>query len=83
MEIMVRPQCRGPKKPQLTPLDGYPPIPLKEQIPRSPSSVRYVAFLLGINIGPHKKVPMANLKEVLEKLGFTNVKTLLNSGNAI
>jgi uncharacterized protein (DUF1697 family) len=45
------------------------------------SSVRYVLFLRGINVGGNKKVPMATLKKMLEQMGFENVKTLLNSGN--
>lgn len=44
---------------------------------------RYIAFLRGINISGKNKVPMAELKEVFEKLGFTEVKTYLNSGNVI
>lgn len=44
---------------------------------------RYVALLRGINVGGNKKVPMADLKKMLEKMGYTNVKTLLNSGNAM
>lgn len=44
---------------------------------------KYVALLRGINIGGHKKVPMKELKKALEKEGFLNVKTLLNSGNVV
>lgn len=44
---------------------------------------RYVAFLRGINVGGHHKVPMVDLRNELEKLGFENVLTLLNSGNVI
>ena len=43
----------------------------------------YIALLRGINIGGHKKVPMADLKKMLEKMGYENVRTLLNSGNAV
>ncbi len=43
----------------------------------------YVAFLRGINVGGHHKVPMADLRKLLEKNGFERVKTLLNSGNVI
>ncbi len=50
---------------------------------KKPSSTRYVAFLRGINVGGNKKVPMADLKKMLEKMGFTNVKTLLASGNVV
>ncbi len=44
---------------------------------------RYVAFLRGINVGGHHKVPMADLRKALEKLNCNNVITLLNSGNVI
>ncbi len=44
---------------------------------------KYVIFLRGINVGGNKKVPMVDLKKMLEKLGYKNVKTLLASGNAI
>lgn len=43
----------------------------------------YAAFLRGINVGGNKKVPMAQLKKMLEKMCFTDVKTLLASGNVI
>ena len=39
------------------------------------------AFLRGINVGGHHKVPMATLRTVFESMGFTSVRTLLNSGN--
>lgn len=43
----------------------------------------YVAFLRGINVGGHHKLPMADLTLIFESLGYTNIKTLLNSGNVI
>ncbi len=47
------------------------------------TKIRYVAFHRGINIGGHKKVPMAELRELYESLEFENVKTILNSGNVV
>ncbi|WP_257462723.1 DUF1697 domain-containing protein [Archangium lipolyticum] len=44
---------------------------------------RYIALLRGINVGGNKKVPMARLRELLEGLGYTDVATLLQSGNAV
>jgi len=44
---------------------------------------KYVSLLRGINVGGHKKVPMADLRKLLEKHGFRNVKTLLASGNVV
>lgn len=43
--------------------------------------MRYAAFLRGINVGGNKKVPMADLRSVVEGLGHSDVATLLQSGN--
>jgi uncharacterized protein (DUF1697 family) len=42
---------------------------------------RYVALLRGINVGGHKKLPMAELRSLMELLGFTEVSTYIQSGN--
>ena len=44
---------------------------------------RYVALFRGINVGKAKRIAMADLRALLEKLGFEDVRTLLNSGNAV
>ena len=44
---------------------------------------KYIALLRGINVGGHRKVPMADLKKMMESLGFLKIITLLNSGNII
>ena len=44
---------------------------------------RFVALLRGVNVGKGKRVPMAEFKAMLEGLGYTDVSTLLNSGNAV
>jgi uncharacterized protein (DUF1697 family) len=43
----------------------------------------YVALLRGVNVGGNKMVAMAELREMLTKLGFADAKTLLQSGNAV
>ncbi len=43
----------------------------------------FVALLRGVNVGKAKRVPMAELRALLSDLGYTNVVTLLNSGNAV
>lgn len=43
----------------------------------------YVALLRGINVGSSKKVPMAELRQLLTGLGWTGVRTYLQSGNAV
>jgi uncharacterized protein (DUF1697 family) len=43
----------------------------------------FVALLRGVNVGKAKRVPMAELRTLLCELGYTNVATLLNSGNAV
>jgi uncharacterized protein (DUF1697 family) len=42
---------------------------------------RHIALLRGINVGGHKKVPMAALREALGAAGFEDVKTYVQSGN--
>jgi uncharacterized protein (DUF1697 family) len=44
---------------------------------------RYVVLLRGINVGKAKRVAMADLRALLGDLGFSDVKTVLNSGNAV
>ncbi|MFJ3586730.1 DUF1697 domain-containing protein [Streptomyces sp. NPDC090127] len=43
----------------------------------------YAALLRGINVGGHRKVPMADLRSLLEELGHRDVRTYLQSGNAV
>lgn len=43
----------------------------------------YVAFLRGINVGGHHKVPMKDLRAELSKINLKNIITLLNSGNVL
>jgi len=47
------------------------------------SRCRYVALLRGVNVGKAARVPMAGLRALLEGLGYDDVATLLNSGNAV
>lgn len=47
------------------------------------TSIRTVALLRGINVGRAKRIAMADLRALLCELGFTDVRTLLNSGNAV
>ncbi|MEW6251548.1 MAG: DUF1697 domain-containing protein [Planctomycetota bacterium] len=42
-----------------------------------------IALLRGINIVGRKMVPMAELRELACRLGFTGVRTLLQSGNLV
>ena len=44
---------------------------------------RQIALLRGINVGGNKKVEMARLRALLEGLGYRDVRTHLNSGNAV
>lgn len=45
--------------------------------------VRLVALLRGINVGRAKRVEMAKLRALLTDLGYGEVRTLLQSGNAV
>lgn len=44
---------------------------------------RCVALLRGINVGRAKRVAMADLRKLIADLGYSDVKTLLNSGNVV
>lgn len=43
----------------------------------------YVALLRGINVGGNNKIEMVRLKQTFERLGFSDVKTFIASGNVI
>lgn len=43
----------------------------------------WIALLRGINVGKNKRVAMADLRDVIESLGYSDARTLLNSGNAV
>lgn len=42
-----------------------------------------IALLRGINVGGHNKVPMAELREVCEALGWEDLQTYIQSGNVV
>jgi uncharacterized protein (DUF1697 family) len=43
----------------------------------------FVALLRGVNVGRAKRIAMAELRALVEGLGHSNVRTLLNSGNVV
>ncbi|PFB32113.1 DUF1697 domain-containing protein [Bacillus cereus] len=43
----------------------------------------YIALLRGINVGRHKVIKMANLKQMFESIGLKQVKTYIQSGNIV
>jgi uncharacterized protein (DUF1697 family) len=47
------------------------------------ATTTYVALLRGVNVGGAKRVPMPELRVLLEELGHGAVSTYLNSGNAV
>ncbi|HEV3322474.1 MAG TPA: DUF1697 domain-containing protein [Solirubrobacteraceae bacterium] len=44
---------------------------------------RQIALLRGVNVGGHNRVPMAHLRELMGELGYGDVRTHLQSGNAV
>jgi uncharacterized protein (DUF1697 family) len=44
---------------------------------------KYAVLLRGVNVGGHSKLAMTDLRRVLESLGYTDVSTYLQSGNAV
>src|SRR3982750_1655985 len=47
------------------------------------SATTYVGLLRGINVGGANMVAMSDLREMIAALGFSDVKTLLQSGNVV
>ena len=47
------------------------------------TSQYYIAFLRGINVGRAKRIAMADLRLLVEGLGYTGVRSVLNSGNVV
>ena len=45
--------------------------------------MKYIAFLRGINVGGKNKIKMESLREIFAIIGFSNVKSYINSGNVI
>lgn len=43
----------------------------------------YIALLRGINVGGHKVIKMADLKQMFESIGLKQVKTYIQSGNIV
>src|SRR3954453_15165971 len=43
----------------------------------------HIALIRGINVGTGKRVAMSDLRQMLAGLGYSDVRTLLNSGNAV
>ncbi|MGA9876124.1 MAG: DUF1697 domain-containing protein [Solirubrobacteraceae bacterium] len=42
-----------------------------------------IAFLRGINVGSHNRIPMAELRDLLADIGYGGARTLLQSGNVV
>lgn len=53
------------------------------KIPQSQEAGRTVALLRGVNVGGRNKVAMAELRGVVEGLGYSEVETHLQSGNVV
>jgi uncharacterized protein (DUF1697 family) len=45
--------------------------------------VTYIALLRGINVGGKHKLPMSDLKALLEQCGCVDVRTYIQSGNVV
>src|SRR5437763_16587819 len=44
---------------------------------------RRVALLRGINLGPHKRIAMGELRDALGEAGYEEVQTYVQSGNVV
>lgn len=51
--------------------------------PSRDAVTRQIALLRGINVGAHKRVSMAELRDLLRTAGYGEVRTHLQSGNVV
>jgi uncharacterized protein (DUF1697 family) len=52
-------------------------------MPKRSRSTTYAALLRGINLGSHKRIGMADLRALVEDLGYADVRTYVQSGNVV
>jgi uncharacterized protein (DUF1697 family)/very-short-patch-repair endonuclease len=71
---------RTPSSLPLRPAAQARPVP---SAPMAKQRHRQLALLRGINVGKAKQLPMAELKTLMEDLGYADVKTHLRSGNVV
>lgn len=45
--------------------------------------ITYISLLRGINVGGNKKIKMDSLRDGFSSLGYTNIKTYIQSGNIL
>jgi uncharacterized protein (DUF1697 family) len=50
---------------------------------QAPDMTTCIALLRGINVGRAKRIAMADLRKLVEELGYAEVRTLLQSGNIV
>jgi len=43
----------------------------------------YLALFRGINVGGHNRIPMKELREIIEACGYRDVETYIQSGNVL
>ena len=56
---------------------------INEPRPRSDEEMTCAILLQGVNVGGHSPLPMTVFRDILTGLGFSNVRTYLQSGNAV
>jgi uncharacterized protein (DUF1697 family) len=52
-------------------------------VPARSRSTSYAALLRGINLGARNRIAMADLRELVEGIGGTDVRTYVQSGNVV
>jgi uncharacterized protein (DUF1697 family) len=43
----------------------------------------YIGLLRAVNLGPHNKVAMSDLRDIVTRVGMQDTRTLLQSGNVV
>src|SRR4051812_20283268 len=62
---------------------GVPKAKKNARLGRAATGARYVALFRAVNVGGNGMLAMADLRSVLAGLGYSDVVTILQSGNAV
>jgi uncharacterized protein (DUF1697 family) len=62
---------------------GPVPLPIGADLDQDGGMTRFAVLLRGVNVGAARRISMPTLRAALEGLGYTDVVTYLQSGNAV
>ena len=73
---------KWPRAGRLWPVTVDGPV-TSDQYPAMAGTEKLVALLRGVNVGGHRRLPMVELRALLESCGYRDVRTYIQSGNVV